>query len=378
MKHNFFHHTRISLKASSLIVFAIIAGCAATNSENQRQQAQLQIMNLDTNSVLTKSEADEQILHPNQPNQFLFLKVKSPRYSRELISKFIVNDWQNVREDGSWDPKIRKELTDAQPYLFLTLKSNKKVSFQLVPIALTTAIDSSRSSQDVTRTVVTTKMGTIEGITDIELMACPNAPFTKLSDCMVATQGNAKIQELDGSVENKYFRLTRKFSGETFYTMFSAYRAEYTDRSEKAATLKFSSKTELEKTFVAAEEKYAVIVKNRPSQAEQDAQNRKRREAEQAAKAAELAKEKQSVVVQSPTGTTIFCNSGKNFLLLPGKDINSVVYTCDLLRSGQTIWLNELLNAGWDIASEQRSPEETAYGKTGYVVSLRLKKLSSR
>jgi len=75
-------------------------------------------MNLDTSSVLTKSEADEQILHPNQPNQFLFLKVKSPRYSRELISKFIVNDWQNVREDGSWDLNTRKELTNAQPYLF--------------------------------------------------------------------------------------------------------------------------------------------------------------------------------------------------------------------------------------------------------------------
>ena len=77
------------------------------------------------------------------------------------------------------------------------------------------------------------------------------------------------------------------------------------------------------------------------------------------------------VLKESPVRTSMFCESGE-FLLTAGESITKLDYKCDLLANSMK--LRELLNFGWEIARETRTPAPAFFGGTGYVISLELKK----
>ena len=150
-------------------------------------------------------------------------------------------------------------------------------------------------------------------------------------------------------------------------------------------------KISLEDEYLAAESKDAVIEAEsdaiRQENANERAENiaaQRNRDAERAAiekarEAAAIAAAHSSGILKiqsASVGTNIFCNSGRNFLLMPGKNISSLRYTCDLTGDIASFLLSELFDRGWDIVFENHTPSNALTAGAGEVVNLRLKRLT--
>lgn len=135
-----------------------------------------------------------------------------------------------------------------------------------------------------------------------------------------------------------------------------------------------------EEEYLAMESKDAVIeAENAIIRQENEVRQAERRDLERkemAASAAEARLKAITFIKNASYGTTIFCNSGGFRLLMPGENINETSYKCTLTGEKVFFRLEELLEMGWDIVSENLAPVPTITGNTGFVVNLRLKRLS--
>lgn len=93
--------------------------------------------------------------------------------------------------------------------------------------------------------------------------------------------------------------------------------------------------------------------------------------AQQEANAKRIARQNNEILTKSPIKTSMFCDSG-DLLLMAGESITKLHYKCDLLT--ESMKLRDLLNYGWEIVREKRTPTQTIFDNTGYIVSLELRK----
>lgn len=81
-----------------------------------------------------------------------------------------------------------------------------------------------------------------------------------------------------------------------------------------------------------------------------------------------------AVINNSPVGARLVCNSGDIMALRAGQPLTAVSYTCNGTGVGNRIQLQGLLNKGWRLVHETRTPVEGVMGNELFEVSLILER----
>lgn len=80
----------------------------------------------------------------------------------------------------------------------------------------------------------------------------------------------------------------------------------------------------------------------------------------------------EKVLKSTKSGTNTFCKSSKYILTSASDSLSDIFFTCDLIGS-ESIRIDTLLDAGWELISENRVAEQ-GFSDVGYIVHLRFRK----
>lgn len=366
------------------ILLASLAGCNSIKKEGKVQQKNntLQI-EIPSTSIKSTNENSLDLTQASNNVESIYIKLNKTNNGNDYIAKLGNLSWSYVKENGNLESKFSRPTLKTRPYLQFKFKINSRgdYTYSMLPLSDAINIEQTTNSAGTLDITLKTDGKVINEIGDIYLMQCPLIEKPQRSDCLEAISGEARIFSANGDLSTSKLIVTQKYIGETFWNLFSRY-SRYVDKgNRRMADISGSNQIELEHEYLKREVVYISKASEREEEKNKrkatEEENRKKEEENRKIKAQRMEQERIKFITKSPIGTQLFCNSG-DILLMPHEDLTSIKFHCTINEKSESIWLNELLRFGWDIASENRAPSETQLGKIGYIVSLRLKRINAK